>query len=182
MRLDVRHRTHYKYASVAAFSQHLLRLTPIAVPGQRVVLSNVTISPEPDGVDVHCDVFGNQVHVATISKPHKELEIIATSRVDRAERNALIFEASATWEETRAAALGLNDTSPVAETAPFAFPSAMSASNATIEAYADESLTPGRPILVAAEEMMGRIYRDFKYDPQATGCLLYTSPSPRDRG
>lgn len=169
MRLDVRHRTHYKYTSVAAFSQHLLRLTPIAVPGQRVVLTNVTISPEPDGIDVHLDVFGNQVHVATISKPHKELEIIATSRVDRAERNALIFEASAAWEETRAAALGLNDTSPVAETAPFAFPSAMSASNATIEAYADESLTPGRPILVAAEEMMGRIYRDFKYDPQATG-------------
>ena len=175
MRLDVRHRTHYRYASVAAFSQHLLRLTPITVPGQRVVLTNVTIKPEPDAVDVHRDAFGNQVHVATISKPHEDLEIIATSRVDRAERNAWIFEASAPWEATRAAALGLNETSPVSEIAPFAFPSVMSAANAQIETYADESLKPGRPILSVAEELMGRIYRDFKYDPQATGAETLAS-------
>lgn len=169
MRLDVRHRTHYRYANTAAFSQHLLRLTPIAVPGQRVILTNVTIKPEPDSVDVHRDLFGNQVHVATISRPHEDLEIIATSRIDRAERNAWIFEASAPWEETRAAALGLNNVSPVAEIAPFAFPSAMSAPDREIEHYADESLAPGRPILAAAEELMGRVFRDFKYDPQATG-------------
>ena len=169
MRLDVRHRTHYQYASAAAFSQHLLRLTPVAAPGQRVISSEVTIRPEPDSIDVHRDLFGNQVHVATISKPHEDLEIVATSRVERAERNAWIFEASAPWETTTAAALGLNGTSPVAEVAPFAFPSAMSAPNRDIEAYAAESLVPGRPILSAAEDLMGRVFRDFKYDPQATG-------------
>lgn len=169
MKLDVRHRTHYQYANPAAFSQHLLRLTPVSVSGQRVILTNVTIRPEPEAIDVHEDIFGNRIHVATISKPHEELEIVATSRIDRAERNAMIFEASAPWEVTRVAALGLEDASPVAEIAPFAFPSAMSAPNSAIEAYADESLAPGRPILAAAEDLMGRIFHDFTYDTAATG-------------
>lgn len=169
MKLDVRHRTEYRYANPAAFSQHLLRLTPLAVPGQRVILSNVSITPEPESVDLHEDIFGNQVHVATISRPHESLEIVATSRIDRAERNALIFEASVAWEQTRAAALGLDDVTPVAAIAPFAFPSTMSAPDALIEAYADVSLEPGRPILAVAKDLMTRIYTDFVYDTDATG-------------
>ncbi len=179
MRLDVRHRTHYRYASTAAFSQHLLRLTPITVPGQRVILSNVSITPEPEAMDVHEDAFGNRVHVATISRAHESLEIIATSRVDRAERNAMILEASVPWEKTRNAALGLENTSPVSALSPFAFPSQMSAPDHRIEAYAQESLLPGRPILVAAEELMGRIYRDFAYDTQATGAETLATESFR---
>ena len=179
MKLDVRHRTAYHYANPAAFSQHLLRLTPVAVPGQRVILTNVTITPEPEAVDVHDDMFGNRVHVATISRPHETLEIVATSRVDRAARSAMIFDASVPWEKTRAAALGLDNATPVAEISPFAFPSTMSAPNRAIEAYADESLTPGRPILVAAEELMGRIYRDFKYDTGATGAETLAAESFR---
>jgi transglutaminase-like putative cysteine protease len=179
MKLDLRHRTAYRYANPAAFSQHLLRLTPVTAPGQRVILSNVTIIPEPEAVDVHQDMFGNQVHVATISRPHETLEIVATSRIDRAERNAMIFETSAPWEKTQAAALGLEGTTPVPQVSPFAFPSSMSAPNRQIESYADESLLSGRPVLVAAEELMGRIYRDFAYDTQATGAETLATESFR---
>ncbi|MEM7683972.1 MAG: transglutaminase family protein [Pseudomonadota bacterium] len=177
MRLDVRHRTHYRYANPAAFSQHLLRLSPVTVPGQRVILSSVNILPEPEAIDTHEDMFGNRVHVATISRPHDELEIIATSRIDRAERTALIFEASVPWEATRAAALGLAEATPVAELSPYAFPSAMSAPDVAIEAYVAETFEPGRPILAGAQELMSRIYNDFEYDTDATGAETLASES-----
>ncbi|MEM7422644.1 MAG: transglutaminase N-terminal domain-containing protein, partial [Pseudomonadota bacterium] len=181
MRLDVRHRTHYAYEESAAFSQHLLRLTPTAGPGQRVILSNVTISPEPDTVDSHRDMFGNVVHVATISRPHDELEIVATSRIDRAARNALIFEASSPWEDTRRVALGLDSASPVAEVAPFAFPSLMTEANDEIEAYARQIFHEGRPILAAAEAICGRIHEEFTYDTTATGADTLPAESFRLR-
>ncbi len=168
MILEVRHRTRYRYASTAVFSQHLMYLTPLTAPGQRVLANAITITPEPDGIDRHTDMFGNVVHVATVSRPHDSLEILATARVERAERNALIFAASAPWEEPRDAALGQSGGSPVTELAPFAFPSQMTASDRPIEAYARESFTPGRPVLDAVGELSRRIHRDFRYDPGAT--------------
>ena len=168
MMLDVRHRTHYRYESAAVFSQHLLRLTPAAAPGQRVVLSSVRIEPEPETFDRHEDVFGNVVHVATVSRPHQELEILANSRIDRSERNALIFDASVPWEAARDAGLGAGGAAPATDAAPFAFPSQMTAPDGAIEDYARESFTQGRAILSAAEELSHRIYKDFTYKPGST--------------
>jgi transglutaminase-like putative cysteine protease len=168
MMLEVRHSTHYKYANPAVFSQHLLRLTPGATPGQRVAITHVQILPEPESVDVHTDVFGNRVHVATVSRPHEELEIVATSRVDRTQPDGLIFEASVPWEETVEAALGLEGVTPVAELGLFAFPSQMTASDREIDRYTRESFVPGRPIMAAAAELSHRIFSDFAYEPGAT--------------
>ena len=168
MMMDVRHRTHYRYQSAAVFSQHLLRLTPGAAPGQRVAITHVDISPEPESLDSHRDMFGNLVHVATVSRPHETLEIVATARIDRTEPEGLIFDTAAPWEHTRGAALGLDGQSPVAELGPFAFPSQMTEADRDIEAYARESFTPGRPVLGAAEELTHRIFTDFEYTPGAT--------------
>jgi transglutaminase-like putative cysteine protease len=166
--LEVSHRTHYRYAGMAAFSQHLLRLTPLSGPGQRALDAAVRITPEPDEIDRHTDMFGNVVHVATVARAHDALEIIATSRVDRSERNALILDASVPWEQTRAAALGIAGASPLAELAPFAFPSQMTAPDRAIESYARESFPAGRPVLAAAAELSRRIHRDFAYLPGTT--------------
>ncbi len=168
MILQVRHRTHYRYARAAVFSQHLLHLSPLAVPGQRVAISDVRITPEPESIDSHVDMFGNTVHVATVSRPHDELEILATSRVDRSEPDGLIFGASAGWEATRAAALGIEGATPVAELGPFAFPSDMTVPDRAIEDYARESLKQGRPILTVAQELCTRIHKDFAYAPGTT--------------
>ncbi|MEM1161160.1 MAG: transglutaminase N-terminal domain-containing protein, partial [Pseudomonadota bacterium] len=135
MILNVRHRTRYEYANDAAFSQHLLRLTPHAPPGQRVLDSALKIEPEPESIDTHRDVFGNRVHVATVSRPHGTLDIISTARIDRRERGGLILDASQSWEQCRDVALGTNGTAPPADVAAFAFPSHMTGATAAIEAY-----------------------------------------------
>ena len=168
MMLDVRHRTHYRYQSAAVFSQHLLRLTPGAAAGQRVAITHVAITPEPESLDSHRDMFGNVVHVATVSRPHETLEIVATARVDRTEPEGLIFDTSAPWEHTQAAALGLEGQTPMAELGPFAFPSQMTEANPELAAYARESFTQGRPVLAAAEELTHRIFTEFEYTPGAT--------------
>ena len=168
MKLDVRHRTHYRYANAAVFSQHLLRLTPVPTAGQRVIVTDVQITPEPDSIDRHTDVFGNTNHVATVSHPHEELEIVAISRVERTERNALILDATVPWETTSDVALGIEGTSPNIDASPYAFPSAMTTADPDIEAYARKSFAPGTPVLVAARDLTKRIFQDFDYTPGAT--------------
>lgn len=177
MRLDVRHCTEYDYANEAVFSQHLLRLTPEPAPGQAVLSTRLAITPEPDSLTRHRDVFGNWVHVATLSRPHDGLEITASALVERQERAALIFDAAAPWEEVRDAALGIRSTPQLGEIAPFAFPSAMTASDAAIEAYAHEIFQPGTPVLVGASELCHRIYSEFEYRSGVTAADTMASES-----
>ena len=168
MILEITHRTHYRYAQHAAFSQHLLRLTPRSVAMQRVHDTCIAIDPKPEHLEEHEDMFGNVQHVATVSRAHGSLEIVSTSRVDRRPTNGLIFDASSPWEETRNAALGSEGASVVAELGPFPFPSQMTVSDRDIEQYARESFSPRRPILSAASELSSRIFQDFSYTPGAT--------------
>lgn len=169
MRLKVRHRTAYRYQSDAAFSQHLLRLTPEPAPGQKVLETQLAIIPEPDGIDRHRDMFGNWVHVATLSRPHAGLEIVATATIERHERAELIFEASTPWEDVRDAVIGLGSTARLTAIAPFAFPSAMTGADDAIEAYVRETIRPGIPILAGARALCHRIYSDFSYTTGVTG-------------
>jgi transglutaminase-like putative cysteine protease len=169
MRLSVRHRTAYDYEHEAVFSQHLLRLTPEPGPGQQVIETSLSITPEPDSLERHRDMFGNWVHVVTLSRPHDGLEIVAGARIERQERTAMIFDASAPWEEVRDAALGIRSTPNLTSIAPFAFPSAMTGPDTAIETYMREVMPPGTPVLVGAEALCRRIYEDFTYKSGATG-------------
>lgn len=166
---EVTHRTVYDYAEPAAFSQHLLRLTPRRTEGQRVIESRITLDPRPDSMIEERDMFGNLAHAATVSRPHRRLEIVAQSRVERQAPSAFIFDASAAWEEVRALATGMARSPAAAEVAPFAFPTALSAADAAIEDWARDSLPPGRPVLAAAAELSARIHAGFAYVPGATG-------------
>ena len=168
MILEVRHKTSYSYASSASFSQHLLRLTPLDAANQKVQAAQIEIDPKPEHIEPHADMFGNQQHVATVSRPHGELEIVATSRIERRGTDGLIFDASAPWEETRDSALGINGASVVSALGPYAFPSQMTVPDRAIEAYARQSFAPARPILAAAADLSSRIYRDFTYQPGTT--------------
>jgi transglutaminase-like putative cysteine protease len=44
---DIRQVTTYRYASSVAYARHVLRLTPIDRPGQRVHASAVDVEPAP---------------------------------------------------------------------------------------------------------------------------------------
>ncbi|MEL6196305.1 MAG: transglutaminase family protein [Pseudomonadota bacterium] len=176
MLYEVRHRTTYRYAARAAFSQHLLRLTPRDTDCQRVLDSRIDITPRVEPMATQQDLFGNTEHVATMTRAHDELTITAVSRVERQDPSQFIFEAGAPWERVRDQVLGHGNMPPVPEAAPFVFPSAMTGGNGDILDYSVKSLRPGRPLLAAAAELCARIHRDFEYEPGSTGADTH----PRD--
>ncbi|MEM1276496.1 MAG: transglutaminase family protein [Pseudomonadota bacterium] len=165
---DITHTTHYSYQNTAVFSQHLMRLSPRLLPGQRVLTSEITVTPEADSLVTERDLFGNMSHVATVSRPHAAIQIKAVSRVERAAPSSMIFEASTAWEEVRKMATGRAGPPVPGAIAPFCYPSQMTGSDTAIEAYARKSFPAGRPILAAAEELCGRIFTDFEYLPGTT--------------
>ncbi|MEO0821647.1 MAG: transglutaminase family protein [Pseudomonadota bacterium] len=168
MLYEVRHTTAYRYGRPAAFSQHILRLTPRETDVQAVRLTGLEITPRPDAIAPERDMFGNTAHVATVSRPHERLEITSVSRIERQAPSQFIFEAGAPWEVVRDQVLGRGNAPPVPDAAPFAFPSAMTEADDAIEAYARESLEPGKPLLVAARDLTTRIFEDFEYLPGST--------------
>ena len=58
---DIRQATIYHYASPVAYSRHVLRLTPIDRPGQRVYAAALDIDPVPIGRREGHDFFGNRM-------------------------------------------------------------------------------------------------------------------------
>lgn len=165
---DVTHTTTYRYQTPAVFSQHLMRLRPRQLPGQQIHATHIRVTPEPDSLRIEQDMFGNTGHVATITRPHGEIEIVSASRIERAAPSSMIFEASAAWEDVRDAAIGASVRPVPTEIAPFAFPSLMTAADAAIAAYARESFPDRQPILVGASDLTRRIFDDFDYVPGAT--------------
>lgn len=163
----VRHRTAYRYGAPVTMSHHLLHLEPRDTGHQRVEWFALRIEPEPSFEDELTDTFGNRVRTVTLDQTHDTLVIEARSQVRIAAR--LVPEPGATpaWEEAAAIRLRAGDDDAL-DAVRFAFASPFIEPDETLEAYARESFTPGRPILEAAIELNGRVFRDFTFDPTAT--------------
>jgi len=172
-RLRVRHETRYVYGAPAAFSQHLLRLTPRDRADQKVISTEVTVSPDPQELQWFDDGFGNRLGTATVYEPHDTLEIVAESVIERLPVTEIMPGASTPWEAAAAAAAapaGL-------PAALYAFPTRYTDADDAIEAYARRIFTPGRPVLEAARELCSAIHADFAYAPGSTGADTVASDS-----
>jgi transglutaminase-like putative cysteine protease/predicted glutamine amidotransferase len=89
-RLDVRHRTVYRYAKPVEKSTHLLRLVPVHDRLQSVLFHETMLSVDGQGRDYE-DVFGNQARRVLIDTPFSELSIEARSRVELLDTDPLNF-------------------------------------------------------------------------------------------
>ena len=89
-RLDVRHKTLYRYAKPVEKSTHLFRLCPVHDRLQAVVFHEMSLSVEGQHRDYE-DVFGNQAKRVLIEAPFRELCIEARSRVELYDTDPLNF-------------------------------------------------------------------------------------------
>ena len=162
MKLDVRHRTIYLYEQQVSVSQHVLHVQPRNATNQQRLAFRLQITPEPAVSSTSVDYFGNTVHYVTIQEPHERLVIEAKSSVEVTPRaTALDIAASEPWEHI---AERLRTTDPTTlEVQQFCYDSQYSVGGAAVYDYANESFTPGRPILDALSNLTSRIFRDFKY-------------------
>jgi transglutaminase-like putative cysteine protease/predicted glutamine amidotransferase len=89
-RLDVRHRTIYRYPRPVEKSAHVFRLVPVHDRLQSLLFHETTVSAEGQRRDYE-DVFGNQVKRLLIEMPFSELVIEARSRVELLDTDPLSF-------------------------------------------------------------------------------------------
>lgn len=164
---EIRHLTTYAYGRPVPFARCILRVLPRDGQGQRVVRSRLDVMPRAaQRQDAVC-FFGNHTTTLTIGRPHKELRLEMTARVEVG-RPATPFPAmTRDWEEVARLAREAQSLAP-ASPAQFLYPSRLVPLVAAVTDYARESFAPRRPIFEAASELMGRFRADFEYDPDAT--------------
>jgi transglutaminase-like putative cysteine protease len=163
----VRQETTYRYASQVAYARHVLRLTPIDRPGQRVYATALEIEPHPMVRREGGDFFGNRMSWIELDQPHEALSVRVKARLAVESERPPPGEATPPWEQVRDAAFASTDLSPRSP-AHFVFASRQVSLDPEIRAYAAESFLPGRPVLAAAAELMRRIKADFTYEIGAT--------------
>jgi transglutaminase-like putative cysteine protease len=164
---DIHHVTTYEYGSTVTYSHCALRLLPRHESSQRVEGSTLTIDPQPTDLKERKCFFGNRVTSFNIERAHRELVVEVRTAVEVMRDPPPARQITRAWERVREdafASASLDAASP----AHFLHPSRFVPRFRPAADYAQESFTPGRPVLDAAVELMHRIRTDFKYDPKAT--------------
>lgn len=164
---DVSLRMTQRYASTAGSGRHVLRLVPTTDPGeQEVIISSLTIEPEPDERRNSRDFFGNGVVETAFTKPHDKIEFKVTARVRRStvERRPETSTALALLGAELAGIRSLAPGSPHH----FVGASPKVPILAELAAYARECIDPGGSALAAVEAVGKALHRDLRFDPKAT--------------
>src|SRR5260370_18030207 len=82
--LTVGHATTYHYRQPVAFGEHRMMLRPRDDDDQRVLESELKITPEPSQLSWTRDMFDNHVAIARFADRASELRFESTTRLDHA--------------------------------------------------------------------------------------------------
>jgi transglutaminase-like putative cysteine protease len=167
-RYRVEHETRYEHASRVATSRHQTCLRPRDLLRQHVHHYSVDVTPTPAEVSEREDYFGNRVLQFTVLKPYEELTVTSRCLVEVSARpDVIIPSMSPPWEQVRDQLTSRRELSsdPITE---FSFESPLVEVGSKLAAFAGEVLSPGRPLLEAALDLMQRIHQGFKFDAEAT--------------
>jgi transglutaminase-like putative cysteine protease len=163
---DVRQITTCSYATPVAHARHVLRLTPVSRDGERVHVAALQIVPEPVHRREGQDFFGNRLTWIEIEEPHELLTVKLSARV-AVDALSEPLPLTTAWEAVREEAFATSDIGPRSP-APFVFPSRLVSLDPEIRDYVRCSFPPGRPVLDAAIELIGRMKADLAYEIGAT--------------
>jgi transglutaminase-like putative cysteine protease len=125
----------------------------------------INISPEPDVMNEYEDFFGNKVLYFAIQHQHKKLSVTVTNEIEKQIQpaSAISLYGNIAWEAAR---LQLFEPNPdYIESRQFIPETSMTTIDEQITLYALQSFTTNRPVFEAAKDLMHRIFRDFKFDP-----------------
>ena len=90
--LTVRHVTTYRYKQPVAFGEHRMMLRPRDSYDQKLLDTNLEITPEPVDIRWVHDVFGNCVAIARFAGRAQELRFESVIRLEQSSTNVLDFQ------------------------------------------------------------------------------------------
>ncbi len=82
--LNIRHVTTYHYHQPVAFGEHRMMLRPRDDEDQKVLVSEIAITPKPVRLEWSYDGFGNHVATARFDDRAAELRVVSNIRLDHA--------------------------------------------------------------------------------------------------
>jgi transglutaminase-like putative cysteine protease len=82
--LSIRHVTTYRYRRAVEFGAHRMMLRPRDDDDQKVISSELDITPKPKQLAWTLDAFGNHVAIARFADRAAELRFVSTIRLDHA--------------------------------------------------------------------------------------------------
>lgn len=185
MNYRIIHTTAYQYSHPVGLCQSEARLQPRDFWRQKCLASHFHISPQPIDFREQFDFFGNRLAYFAIQEPHSQLTVTAVSDVAVLPRPYTpdLFN-PLSWEQIRDllreplslhSCRGLNlDASNQAlaaemlEARQYVLDSPMISADPELYLYAEPSFQENRPLADVVQDLMGRIYRDFTYDPTFT--------------
>jgi len=167
MKYRVTHTTEFQYDAPVGLCYNEARLLPRDLPYQKVLSAALKIDPVPSDRYERLDYFGNKTTFFSIQQPHDRLLVAATSEVEveTVESSLFLNADSLPWESVRDR-LRKERTDNIVEASQFVLDSAMVAVDNSLTEYAKTSFRPGRFLGEAVNDLMQRIFREFKYDPE----------------
>ena len=170
MRYRVRHETIYNYGGRVAHSHQLLHLRPRDAPLQICHRRTLTLEPQPSTRREDVDAFGNFVTRLEYDLPHDRLEVLAEVGVEVRPAPDRIAADSEPWEVVRDALIfsAQRVREDYLDACRYRMESSYVRIKQTFTDYADDCFTAGCPILVGAEALMRKVFREFKYAPGST--------------
>jgi transglutaminase-like putative cysteine protease len=165
MQLHITHETCYDYAPAVDIAQHMAYLKPRDTATQQLMSHSLSVSPEPNAQTAMLDVYGNTRSFFSLQTAHTQLLVIARSVV--ATQPPPFWNSAIPWEDVRER-FRYSAKSPFDAAAEFVFPSPYIPRHSDFAAYARPSFASQVTLLLAARDLMQRIYHDFTYESQST--------------
>lgn len=167
MMYRVSHNTAYHYGQSVSVSHHMLHLLPRASGNQTCHRGALHVSPTPTVCNSGVDYFGNRVAFLTVQVAHATLTIHSKSIIEVVPPSTPAPLATPPWEGVRDK-LALDCSTEGIDALQYRFDSPFTFAEADLPGFTQKSFAAGRPILDAALDLTGRIFREFKYDSTAT--------------
>jgi transglutaminase-like putative cysteine protease len=164
MHLAITHDTRYRYSPAVQTAQHVAHLQAADTPCQKVIRHAMQLDPVAT-VQHNIDAFLNHRAYWALTHPHEGLWVRAYSELETCETPEATSAQS--WESVREhfryRAGRAGDVH-----SRFVFGSHHAPVHEAFLAYAQNSFSPGRPLVQAAQELTARMHRDLRYETAST--------------
>ncbi len=166
--LQVTHQTRYDYDAPVEVAHHSAWLRPRDTEVQQVQRWALQIEPPPDiQVQESQDAFGNWRHGFSHARVHDSLTVTSRFLALLAAPPLRDAAHSPPWDDA-AMALRYRAGLTQPEAVEFVLPSQFAPHAPVLAAYAQDLFWPGRPLLQAAQALMGRVHQRMQYKPNST--------------